>query len=41
MNMNTKKKVFTNGNYDIIHDGHTSSISEASKLGDKLVIGIN
>jgi D-beta-D-heptose 7-phosphate kinase/D-beta-D-heptose 1-phosphate adenosyltransferase len=33
--------VFTNGCFDIFHAGHLKSLSEAAKLGDILVVGIN
>jgi rfaE bifunctional protein nucleotidyltransferase chain/domain len=36
-----KKIVFTNGCFDIIHKGHVAYLSEAKKLGDILVIGLN
>jgi rfaE bifunctional protein nucleotidyltransferase chain/domain len=36
-----KKVVFTNGCFDILHKGHILYLSEASELGDILVIGIN
>lgn len=36
-----KKLVFTNGCFDIIHRGHISYLTEAKKLGDYLVIGLN
>lgn len=36
-----KKIVFTNGCFDIIHKGHVTYLSEAKKLGDLLVIGLN
>lgn len=36
-----KKVVFTNGCFDLIHAGHISYLSEAKKLGDILVIGLN
>ena len=32
---------FTNGCFDIIHPGHVKILSEAKKLCDKLVVGIN
>ena len=38
---NSQKIVFTNGVFDILHVGHTRYLSEASTLGDILVIGIN
>jgi len=36
-----KKIVFTNGCFDILHVGHVDYLTEASKLGDKLVVAIN
>jgi D-glycero-beta-D-manno-heptose 1-phosphate adenylyltransferase len=36
-----KKVVFTNGVFDIIHRGHIEYLSEAKKLGDILIVGIN
>ncbi|MBI5665370.1 MAG: adenylyltransferase/cytidyltransferase family protein [Nitrospirae bacterium] len=36
-----KKIVFTNGCFDLIHIGHVRYLSEAKKLGDVLVIGLN
>src|SRR5665648_467612 len=36
-----KKIVFTNGCFDILHRGHVAYLSEAKKLGDLLVIGLN
>lgn len=36
-----KKIVFTNGCFDIIHSGHIHYLSEAKKLGDILIIGLN
>ena len=33
--------VFTNGCYDILHPGHLYLLSEAKKLGDKLIVAIN
>lgn len=33
--------VFTNGCFDIIHSGHTKYLSEAKKLGDYLIVGLN
>lgn len=38
---NGKKIVFTNGCFDILHRGHVSYLSEARKLGDLLVVGLN
>lgn len=36
-----KKVVFTNGCFDIIHPGHVFYLTEAKKLGDILVVGLN
>ena len=35
------KIVFTNGCFDLIHVGHVRYLTEAKKLGDILVIGLN
>ena len=32
---------FTNGCFDILHEGHIASLSEAAKEGDILVVGVN
>lgn len=32
---------FTNGCFDILHTGHISSLSEAAKEGDVLIVGVN
>ena len=37
----SKKIVFTNGCFDILHAGHIRYLSEAKSLGDILVVGIN
>jgi D-beta-D-heptose 7-phosphate kinase/D-beta-D-heptose 1-phosphate adenosyltransferase len=36
-----KKVIFTNGCFDILHQGHVRYLSEAKKCGDYLVIGLN
>lgn len=36
-----KKIVFTNGVFDILHEGHIASLSEAALYGDILIVGIN
>jgi rfaE bifunctional protein nucleotidyltransferase chain/domain len=36
-----KKIVFTNGVFDILHEGHIASLSEAAGYGDILITGIN
>jgi rfaE bifunctional protein nucleotidyltransferase chain/domain len=37
----SKTVVFTNGCFDIVHAGHVAYLSEARKLGDVLVLGLN
>lgn len=36
-----KTIVFTNGCFDLIHSGHITYLSEAKRLGDILVVGLN
>ena len=36
-----KKIVFTNGVFDILHEGHIASLSQAASLGHILIIGVN
>lgn len=36
-----KTITFTNGCFDILHAGHITSLSEAAKEGDILVVGVN
>lgn len=33
--------VFTNGCFDILHEGHVRYLNEASNLGDRLIVGLN
>ena len=33
--------VFTNGCFDILHAGHVTYLEQASRLGDRLVVGVN
>lgn len=37
----SKKIVFTNGCYDILHAGHVSYLEQAKSLGDVLIVGVN
>jgi D-glycero-beta-D-manno-heptose 1-phosphate adenylyltransferase len=37
----SKKVVFTNGVFDLIHSGHVDYLSKAKKLGDVLIVGLN
>lgn len=41
INHATKKIVFTNGCFDILHIGHIRYLQKAAKLGDVLVVGLN
>ena len=36
-----KSIVFTNGCFDILHEGHIYSLSQAAKEGDILIVGVN
>ena len=36
-----KRIVFTNGCFDILHKGHVRYLTQAKKLGDILVVGLN
>jgi D-beta-D-heptose 7-phosphate kinase/D-beta-D-heptose 1-phosphate adenosyltransferase len=36
-----KKIVFTNGVFDILHEGHIASLIEAASFADILVVGVN
>lgn len=38
---NGKTIVFTNGCFDVLHAGHITSLVEAAKQGDVLVVGLN
>lgn len=37
----SKKVVFTNGCFDILHAGHVSCLEAAKELGDILIVGLN
>ncbi len=36
-----RKIAFTNGCFDILHEGHIFSLSQAAKEGDVLIVGVN
>jgi len=36
-----KKVIFTNGCFDILHQGHVRYLSQAKELGDYLIVGLN
>lgn len=33
--------VFTNGCFDVLHVGHVRCLEQASRLGDRLIVGVN
>lgn len=39
--LQNKKIVFTNGVFDILHEGHIASLSEAAAHGHILIVGVN
>ena len=39
--LKNNRVVFTNGVFDIIHEGHISSLSEAASYGDVLIVAVN
>ncbi len=39
--LKNKKIVFTNGCFDILHQGHIDYLAKAADLGDFLVVGVN
>ena len=41
LKQNSKKIVFTNGCFDILHIGHVKYLQKAKALGDKLIVGVN
>ena len=41
INFKSKKIVFTNGCFDIIHRGHIEYLAQAAQLGDFLIVGLN
>ena len=41
LKINRKKVVFTNGCFDLLHVGHIRYLSQAKKLGDILIVGLN
>jgi rfaE bifunctional protein nucleotidyltransferase chain/domain len=40
-NRGTRRVVFTNGCFDLLHPGHIESLEQARALGDALIVGIN
>jgi rfaE bifunctional protein nucleotidyltransferase chain/domain len=41
LRLHSKKIVFTNGVFDILHSGHVYSLSQAAKEADYLIVGLN
>lgn len=39
--LKNKKIAFTNGVFDILHEGHIASLSEAAAEADVLIVGVN
>lgn len=39
--LQSNRIVFTNGCFDILHEGHVSYLAEAKKLGNRLIVGLN
>ncbi len=39
--LHNKKIVFTNGVFDILHEGHIASLSEAATYGHMLIVAVN
>lgn len=39
--LQSKKIAFTNGVFDILHEGHISSLCQASGFADILIVGVN
>lgn len=39
--LQNRKIVFTNGVFDILHEGHIASLSEAAAHGHVLIVGVN
>jgi rfaE bifunctional protein nucleotidyltransferase chain/domain len=37
----SKRLVFTNGVFDILHSGHVQVLEAAKRLGDVLIVGVN
>lgn len=41
LKLKSEKIVFTNGVFDLLHEGHVSSLNFAKSKGTKLIVGIN
>lgn len=38
---NHETVVFTNGCFDILHQGHVDSLQKSAEMGDRLIVGLN
>ena len=38
---NSKKIIFSNGCFDLLHKGHIDLLAKARSLGDVLIVGLN
>jgi rfaE bifunctional protein nucleotidyltransferase chain/domain len=38
---NSRRLVFTNGCFDLLHPGHIRSLEQAREMGDALIVGLN
>ena len=38
---NSKKIIFSNGCFDLLHEGHIDLLAKARSLGDVLIVGLN
>lgn len=41
MRFKNEKLVFTNGCFDLLHEGHIDYLAKAADLGTKLIVGVN
>lgn len=41
LRLKSKSIVFTNGVFDILHEGHIAVLTEAASFGDILIVGVN
>ena len=39
--LKNQKIVFTNGCFDLLHQGHVTYLAQAASLGNRLIVGIN
>lgn len=39
--LKSEKVIFTNGCFDLLHEGHVTYLAEAAALGNRLIVGLN